>query len=203
MRIALLLIFTLISACQSAHILRKPAQEVIRWEELLDNTHYPNSSALEVWNNESSYTSSFDVDPYLLKTQVLCKDTKLRPKTPEQLHKKYYLYKIAKYDLRKLNKFDEACAIGTPKNSSLNACLKPTEAHIAIVSDLYEDSCGNNYRGFWVVRFLKKNETIHTLVAKGKSLIHKPNSDFFEEMIAGPVSEVDAKDFLFLTLERP
>lgn len=73
-----------------------------------------------------------------------------------------------------------------------------SDANAIVMSDLFMDECGNSYKGFWVVPFLTREETMNTLVSIGRTIIKKPQG-FPGEFIPGPTHDLASNEFLFLT----
>jgi hypothetical protein len=71
------------------------------------------------------------------------------------------------------------------------------------MSDIYEDSCGDLYRGVWSVGYLKQDYKEYTLLAKGRTDHPKEKAEFVNDVEPGPTNALDRSDFLFLTPPFP
>ena len=129
-----------------------------------------------------------------------CKDKTLYPTHPQQDTKAYLYADFASYDYTKLPALSSACRIPNPTKKY---CLRATSAHIAVPSDLFEDKCGNIYRGYWFVSFLKSDESMGTLLSKGRTVYERPNSEFANDFMNGDTYSVSEENFLFLSKPWP
>lgn len=150
----------------------------------------------------------FDVDGTKFppnRIQVLslnCRDKKLYPTHPQQFTKDYIMGVVAPYDRLTLPALSSSCIIPNPTKKF---CLSAQRAVVAVMSDTYQDSCGNLYRGYWMVSYRigggpkMSEDTMGTLFAKGRTQYEKPHSDFpGKEFIDGNTYAVDQKEFLVL-----
>lgn len=131
----------------------------------------------------------------LQQTELNCKDRRLWPTHPQQDTKEYSYGDFAYYDYTKLPARSSACTIPNPTKKY---CLRATSAHLTIASDLFEDNCGNIYRGYWFVSYLKSDENMGTLLSKGRTVIPRPNSEFENDLMNGDSYVLDRDIFLFL-----
>jgi hypothetical protein len=129
------------------------------------------------------------------RTELRCHNETLYPTHPQENTKEYMYGDSATYDYSHLPATSSACV--TP-NLSKKFCLRGTSAHLVVISDLYQDTCGNTYRGYWLVSYLKSDESMGTLLSKGRTIYQKPNAEFAGEFITGDTYKVQSKDFLFL-----
>jgi hypothetical protein len=82
--------------------------------------------------------------------------------------------------------------------SAKPVCLLTDIFEYAVISDVFEDNCGNIYRGYWNVGFLKQDDNMGMLLSKGRTVYPKANAEYAGETEVGSTYAVDAKDFLFL-----
>lgn len=164
---------------------------------------FPNTEHLEKWQISSDVV----VDPKSPRpvdieyTSHLCeKDKNLYPAHPQQDTKEYLYGAYANYAHHKLPVDSSACVTVNPTR---RFCLRATYANLIIMSDIYEDACGNYYRGYWLTSFLKSDESMGTLFSKGKTAYEKPEAEFPGEFVMGPTYAVDKINFLFLGKLRP
>lgn len=113
----------------------------------------------------------------------------------DQSTKKYHKFLVGTYNHAKLKGDSQACAT----SSITNYCLRPDTVEYTVMSDIFSDSCGNSYRGFWEVMFMTRHENMGTLGSLGRTLYEKANSQFPGEFETGPTYLVEAKNFLFFT----
>src|SRR5258705_11322484 len=89
-----------------------------------------------------------------------CDPTTLYPTHPQQNLKRWEQHQIATYNLSKVpaGEADKegVCTIKT--NQEKPSCLRATDFQHVVVSDTYQDKCGNQYRGAVAKAFLTKNE---------------------------------------------
>ncbi len=132
---------------------------------------------------------------------VACADKNLYPTHPFQDTKEYIFSVAANYDYTKLPGTSEACITST---TSKKFCLRAQTANVVIVSDTYEDSCGNMYRGYWVKHYrsggnkYQTEDNMGTLVAKGRTIYEKTNSEFAGEVYSGYTYPTPVSEFAFL-----
>lgn len=156
---------------------------------------------LKPWKNlPDQVSSSVDIKSLTPLTSSCVGDT-IMPAHPQGGTKLYHLFEVAIYDPTKLEASDPGCLIGSKgKNKQgVHACLSPDKLYHAVLSDTYVDTCGNYYRGFWEVTFLKSQENMSTLVSKGRNLRQKKGSSIKGDLEMGPASPVPLTELLFLT----
>lgn len=161
----------------------------------------PNAGAIVSWQEIAGYRDS-DLDPMSApRISLECADTNLYPTHPQQNTKHYHLFLSARYDHTRLKGDDEACTLSSkyPNAQGVKPCLRPDYLEYAVISDTYRDSCGHMYRGFWDVAFLKANDNMGVLFAKGRTLYQKPNAGDVNDMYIGDTYAVSADEFLFLS----
>ena len=133
---------------------------------------------------------------------LTCRDRKLYPTHPQQFSKDYVMSLVSKYDRIRLPGTSSAC---TTPTTSKRTCIVAMRAVVAVMSDTYQDSCGNYYRGYWFLSYrvstnrFKTEDNMGTLFSKGRTQYPKPHAQFAGEVVDGNTYPVSEKDFLFLT----
>lgn len=154
------------------------------------------------WREVDGYVSSRVNLQTLQKVTVDCpKGTALYPTHPQQDTKLYHVFNVGKYNQAKLNGDSEVCALSSKFKNSRGTltCLAPDLIYEVVISDTYEDACGNLYRGFWKREFKKSEESMGTLFSLGRTLYERPGALFKNDFYVDSTYSLDAKDFLFLT----
>lgn len=134
--------------------------------------------------------------------ELQCKNRNLYPTHPQQFTKEYIYGVVAKYDNLRLPGKSSSCEIST-KNAKAY-CIRAMRAVVAVMSDTYEDGCGNLYRGYWLKNYRvaqNKNlseDNMGTLFALGRTQYPKRNAQFAGEYEDGNSYAVNVKEFLFL-----
>lgn len=200
----LFFLILLITACSTN---RTPASiPYFSWDEYLVKEiistslpqYFPDSNFLGKWAKSTAVVVD-PKSPKLSDVQELSlkcsKDSFLYPAHPQQYTKEYLHGIYANYLHHKLPVTSAACTMPNPNR---RFCLRSTYANLYIMSDLYEDACGNYYRGYWLTAFLKSDESMGTLFSKGRTAYEKPNSQFPGEYVMGDTYKVSVNDFLFL-----
>ena len=154
---------------------------------------FPHPMALSVWQDSPDFTDpSIDLQKYP-SSKITCDDGNLYPTHPQQTLKKYHVHRWAGYDQNKLKPDETACV----RPSSMGTfCVRGDIAYDVILSDTFEDRCGNLYRGFEQVSFLGQDETMGTLVSPGRTIYPKPHSEFIGEFISGGTYAVPIARFM-------
>lgn len=161
----------------------------------------PNATAVSSWQEIAGYRNT-EIDAMAMpRIPLNCADTNLYPTHPQQKTKLYHVFRSARYDQSKLTGADEACTLSSkyPSANGTKACLRPDYLEYAVISDIYRDSCGNLYRGVWDVAFLKANDNMGVLFAKGRTLYQKPEAGDVLDMYVGGTYAVGVEEFLFLS----
>lgn len=169
-----------------------------------DNETGPNNPthpALNPWSPVPDYVSSPVSLNQIQKKPLNCAQSKLFPTHADQTLKYYHLFDSADFDLAHLKFDDPACLLPSKYKNSAGQyyCQRADIYYTTIISDAYRDRCGNVYRGFWRVSFLKQNENIGTLFAKGRTMYPKPGAEFPGDVQLGGTYPVEASEFLFLS----
>ena len=163
-----------------------------------DNPTHP---ALNPWSPVPDYVSS-PVELNQIKRKVLnCAESPLYPTHADQTLKYYHLFDAAGFNLSRLKFDDPACLLPSRYKNSAGQyyCQRADIFYTAIISDTYRDRCGNVYRGFWRISFLKQNENMGTLFAKGRTMYPKPGAEFPGDVQLGGTYPVEVSEFLFLS----
>ena len=162
----------------------------------------PDAHAFRGWTPVEGYVTSnlrFDRIP---RVQLNCPadPNNLYPTHPDQGLKAYHRFDGGSYNHFQLTAESEACTMGGnyKDGHGLYPCLRPDAAYRVEMSDIYRDKCGNLYRGYWNLLYLKKWESMGTLFSKGRTMYVNPNSQFSGDYVMGPTYRVPLSDFLFL-----
>lgn len=160
----------------------------------------PNPEAFLGWRDQSQEHGNSDISQFK-PVEFKCKNPAVFATHPESNLKMYHATYIGSYNHHKLKGTDEACRVS--QNNSIpkerRRCLRPDLLHFHILSDTYKDSCGNVYRGFWTVLFLNKNESMGTLVSKGRTVYARPGAQFKGDFVHGDSYPVSVQDFVFFS----
>ena len=168
---------------------------------LLSGIKAPSPEAFIKWTNVPGYrNSNYDLSR-MGNVAIRCRDSILFPVNPQQTTKKYHLYLRAEYDVKKLQTNSFACKFGssTKNAKGIQSCFVADGYDVTVISDMFQDNCGNFYRAYWRVEFLTSTESMGTLLSKGRDIYPKPNPEYPQETEDGPTRAVDKSDFLFLT----
>ena len=160
-------------------------------------TNYPDHDSLELpWRDSTDFVIVNALSPDEAgKTPLSCKNSKLWPTHPYQTTKEYLWAGFAHYQHHKLPVDSYACLRPNPTN---RFCLMGAIAMAVVMSDTFEDECGNVYRGYWLVSYLKHDENMGTLFSKGRTAYPRPGSPYEYDMIEGNTYPLKNSDFLFL-----
>jgi hypothetical protein len=124
-----------------------------------------------------------------------CSTDNLYPTHPFQSTKEYLHAVYSMYDHATLSPDSYACLT---KNPTGKYCLRGAVALMVVMSDTYEDDCGNLLRGHWLVTYLQSDENMGTLFSKGRVLYENPHSEFPGEYEEGGTYVVKKSDFFLL-----
>jgi hypothetical protein len=160
----------------------------------LPEPNVPNKEALNGWQKKPYPIDELDFSKLTAKP-FACADKMLEPMSQDQSTKQYHKFVWSDYDLAKLKGTSEVCRV--PQKSNANYCLRADTIEYTVMSDIYKDSCGNSYRGFWEVVFLTEDESMGTLCSLGRTFYEIPNSP--GEIEIGPTYKVPAERFLFFS----
>jgi hypothetical protein len=160
----------------------------------------PHPEALGPWQEDTKIIESPAPWETLPRLALPCGEQELYPTHPQQTLKRYLLYAYAQYDNQKLSGHDEPCLVHSPRSDQRPLpCLRADVAYHVVLSDTYQDACGNGYRGVWELYFLGQQDNMGTLLSLGRSLQPRPGSDLANDFVAGGTYAVPASSFLFLT----
>jgi len=142
----------------------------------------------------------------LQEVQVLCQSKDLWPTHPQQFTKEYLYAVQANFERMRLPPHFASCI--TP-NPTKKYCLMTQTANVLVMSDTYQDNCGNYYRGYWHVAYRtgggprRSEDHMGTMLSKGRTQYEKANARFKGEYETGYTYPVKAKEFLFLSKLLP
>lgn len=171
------------------------------WMAFIALTVFPDPQFLKEWNLNRDYIFDESVAPSdIRKIQLQCPIDRLWPTHPGQTAKEYHHALWAHYDHGKLPVDSYACNVMNPTRKF---CLQSTYANAVFLSDLFEDECGNYYRAIQLDTFLKKDESMGTLVSKGRTVYPRPHSPYENDFETGDTYPVKVTDFLFLSPVSP
>ncbi len=161
----------------------------------------PVHEALIKWQEVPYYVSTSIDYSAVVQVDLNCNVSLLMPTHADQTTKFYHQFESTEFNIAKLKYNDEACLLPSKYKNSLGQfyCQRADTFYTAIISDTYRDRCGNNYRAFWRVSYLKQHDNMGTLFSKGRTLYPKPNSQFAGDVQLGGTYVVDKSDFLFLS----
>lgn len=167
------------------------------WFAFIIPSDFPDSDLLKFWNNNDDFTiSRGEVPELIVKTEIQCAKSTLWPTHPQQFTKEYHFAAWAHYDHGRLSPDSAACLRANPTN---RFCVMATYANAVVMSDTFSDECGNSYRGYWLVSYLRSDESMGTLFSKGRTVYPKPDAEFPGEFYTGDTYRVESSQFLFLS----
>ncbi len=203
----LIILLGIILSCTSRPPQRLPSSPVeeIGWQEYILKKivepmglekFFPDSRALGPWQSNDDFVINKPVSPTEIPVRPLaCESKNLYPTHPYQSTKEYIHAAFSMYDHRMLSPDSYACL--TP-NPTRKFCLRGATALLVVMSDTYEDDCGNFYRGYWLLTYLKSDESMGTLFSKGRVLYEKPDAEFPGEYDEAGTYIVKSGDFFLL-----
>ncbi len=150
------------------------------------------------WRFSQDHTRS-EIDPTKLNAKTIdCEDKNLYPTDPLMTKKEYHLGYSGKFNFNLLQKDQPGCMIGgLTLIKGVYPCFSSDTLRHVIISDTYQDRCGNFYRGFSQVVYLKKEENMGTLFSRGRTMYPNPKSEIPNDFVFGETYSVQASD-LFL-----
>lgn len=194
----------IIFSCTTRTPFRFPSSPVeeMGWQEYISKkivepvgiqTFFPDPKALEPWRLNDEFVINKPISPsQIFEKPLTCETKNLYPTHPYQSTKEYIHAVFSMYDHTILPPDSHACL--TP-NPTRKYCLRGSTAIMVVMSDTYEDDCGNYYRGYWLVTYLKSDENMGTLFSKGRVLYEKPEAEFPGEYYEAGTYVVNRNDF--------
>ena len=152
------------------------------------------------WRSDSQTTSS-SIDPTKLAPKTIaCEDKNLYPTHPMMDRKLYHLGYTGQYDYWRLQRDEPGCLVGgMSKVKGVFPCLSSDRLQHVIISDTYQDRCGNYYRGFSQQVYLKKEENMATLFSRGRTMYLNHQSPFANDYLIGETYSVDSKSLMLVS----
>lgn len=157
----------------------------------------PDPEAFKGWQRQSGEDSLFGPGGSR-KIPPVCARPGIFPTHPQMSLKHYHLVLTGTYDHFRLSGGDAACAMGgkKPNGKGVVPCLRPDTLVYVLLSDSYQDFCGNQFRGVKEISFFRRHEKMSTLFSPGRTVERKPDSPF-EEYILAPTQMASAEEFDF------
>lgn len=151
--------------------------------------HLPERQALLQWAKDPDFqASAHGWDGYSQWQGSVCTG-KLKPTSASQAGKRYHSVYEAEYpDWRVYRPNIPACR-------QHGQCYENAKLKAYLMSDLYQDSCGVVYRGYFAKIFLVHKETVQSLVSLGRSLRRDPDN-YLTMYIPGGWSWVQQNRFM-------
>ena len=171
-----------------------------RADEPVSRDRIPEPQAFLGWRDEVSAVSP-PRPADAKRVEVACADHRLFPTQPASSLKRYHRYSHGRYDHFKVSGDSPVCKI---PNQTLNSrrerpCAAAAGIDYAMLSDTYADSCGHFYRGFWDALYLTTDESMGTLMSKGRTVYEVPRSPFAGEVYDAQTYAVEASEFALLS----
>ncbi len=203
--LGILLIGILVSSC--THSIKSPtsntstssssarAPSSVPQSQLLQAIEEP--QAFKGWTtNKSEQHAELDLSR-LEVTGISCDSQELTPSHPSMEMKLYFNAKWGRYDDKKVPPNSGLCLIQSRGKKPY--CLKADAINYVIVSDLFQDKCGNFYRGYAEVLYQRSHENMGTLFSPGRTMYQNPKSEFEGDLVSGDTYPVNASHFFFFT----
>jgi len=130
-------------------------------------------------------------------TEIACDSQELTPSHPSMEMKLYFNAKWGRYDDKKVPPKSSLCLIQSRAKNPI--CLRADAINYVIVSDLFQDKCGNFYRGYAEVLYQRSFENMGTLFSPGRTMYQNPKSEFEGDLLSGDTYPVNASQFFFFT----
>lgn len=175
----------------------------------LAKAQVPHSEAFKGWKFDPSFEADGSDLKTLNKVSLACESSMLYPTHPQQDTKTYHLAVYGEYNNQLVlggdkGPFADICQAWTRGAVvEKRMCLKSKTINMVVLSDLYQDACGNVYRGFFKKQFFTTDETMGTLVSPGKTFYENPYSEFIGTKLVdtyvGGTNPVPASQFLYFT----
>lgn len=129
----------------------------------------------------------------IIKKKFACKTQKLWPTHPSQATKSYLWGRYSNYKYHDLPPKSYACLMPNPTKKF---CLRGAIAKAVVMSDTFQDECGNYYRAYWLVTYFRSDESMGTLYSKGRTAVQNPKSEFKKDFIEDNSYFTQPKDFI-------
>ncbi len=161
----------------------------------------PSYYAFTEWRPVDGYTTdALDLNK-VPQISLNCSSANLYPTHADQSTKQYHQFNYGSYDINKLKAEDPTCLLPSKYKNAAGKyyCQRSDILYSTVISDTYRDLCGNQYRAFWRVTYLKQNDNMGTLFSRGRTMYQNPGSDFPGDVVLGGTYITNVKDFLFLS----
>jgi hypothetical protein len=193
-----LLLFLSLLSCSHSSPVREVASEIP--ESILDQVVNEKQAFLGWKNNPKEQTAYLNLEE-VKPIPINCENSRIFPSHPQMDQKKYFNAKYGSYDHFKLSPDSEICLLKTKtKNSKGNyTCLRADRLAYVVISDLYEDTCGNFYRGYKELLFQRSHENMGTLISPGRSMFSDPKGTVEGEYVYGSTYPMESMEFYFFT----
>ncbi|MFO0741527.1 MAG: hypothetical protein U0270_36860 [Labilithrix sp.] len=172
-----------------------PANEPIARSEI------PQAQAFKGWRDNDSMTDKPRPED-ATRVPLACTDKHLYPTHPSSDRKRYHRVAVGSFDQFKVDGDSNVCKIkgnGTSPQTGLRRCAAADTLQYIVLSDTFEDGCGNLYRGFWAVSFLTMDENMGTLMSLGRTVYQDPHSEFKGDMYDAQTYAIDEEQLLVLS----
>ena len=159
----------------------------------------PDLAALGPWQNRVPL-----VNEKFSPLKLIC-GKNLYPTQPQQILKVYHVDQWAQYQESKLEAKSETCVLGSKYSNAQGrfACLRADVALRIVLSDTYQDACGNLYRGFVEKVFLRSQDNMGTLFSPGRTLYENLQTKIPGDTTVGSTYAVAIDEFSFLSALFP
>ncbi len=167
----------------------------------LEESEIPEPTAINRWlDPKYEYEHAPALDS-LRSVEATCAGKNLYPAHPQQSTKIYHVYRRAEFNALKVPPASPLCRISS--KGAKKVCLRADSFDHVVLSDIYADDCGHFYRAFWKESFLHRDESMGTLLSRGRTVYPNPKSEFAEDVVEGATYPVEITRFLFLTETFP
>lgn len=133
----------------------------------LPDAPVPDAPAFRGWNVSQDDLHQFK------PVEIACADKTLLPTHPQMTMKTYHKVLAGSYNHFLLQADSKACTIGgrTKNAKGEFPCFQGNQLKYYLLSDTYQDRCGNFYRGYFEALFFRTQETMASLYSPGRSVI--------------------------------
>lgn len=169
------------------------------WDDFIDSLNiekeFVDPEYMGPWQEDTDVVMDGDLPLSQIKQKKFsCHSQIVWPAHPSQYTKDYLWARYSQYNHANLPPTSYACL--TP-NPTRRFCLRAAIAKAIVLSDTYVDECGNYYRGYWLVTYLRSDESMGTLYAKGRRGVQNPRSEYEYDFIDDTTYFVPVDQFLF------